>query len=72
MEKRTSILVCVVLFIGMAGGYTLGTIKPIGKHIKTEYFLELKPNSVIIEDVRGNIMSCPYDKLVETLERDNL
>lgn len=72
MERRTSILVCVVLFIGMAGGYTLGTIKPIGKHIKTEYFLELKQNSVIIEDVRGNIMSCPYDKLVETLEKDNL
>jgi ABC-type transporter Mla maintaining outer membrane lipid asymmetry permease subunit MlaE len=72
MERRTSILVCVVLFIGMAGGYTLGTIKPIGKHIKTEYFLELKQNSVIIEDVRGNIISCSYDKLVETLEKDNL
>lgn len=72
MERKTSILVCVVLFIGLVGGYTLGTIKPIGKHIKTEYFLELKQNSVIIEDVRGNIISCPYDKLVETLEKDNL
>lgn len=72
MERRTSILVCVVLFIGIAGGYTIGTIKPIGRHIKTEYFLELKPNSVMIEDVRGNVISCPYNKLVETLEKDNL
>ena len=44
MERKTIILVCVVLFIGLAGGYTLGTLKAIGKHVDTEYFLELKPN----------------------------
>lgn len=72
MERRTSILVCVVLFIGIAGGYTLGTIKPIGRHIKTEYFLELKPNSVMIESADGYLYECPLDSLPIVLLKDNL
>ena len=72
MEKRTSILVCVVLFIGLAGGYTLGTLKGIGKHIDTEYFIELKPKSVMIESVDGYIYECPLDSLPAVLLKDNL
>ena len=72
MERRTSILVCVVLFIGIAGGYTIGTVKPIGRHIKTEYFLELKPNSVMIESADGYLYECPLDSLPTVLLKDNL
>ena len=72
MERKTIILVCVVLFIGMAGGYTLGTLKTIGKHIDTEYFLELKPKSVIIESIDGYIYECHIDSIPAVLLRDNL
>ena len=72
MERKTIILVCVVLFIGMAGGYTLGTLKTICKHIDTEYFLELKPKSVIIESIDGYIYECPIDSIPAVLLRDNL
>ena len=72
MERRTSILVCVVLFIGLAGGYTLGTLKGIGKHIDTEYFLELKQNSVVIESIDGYIYECPLDSIPAVLLKDNL
>ena len=72
MERKTIILVCVVLFIGMAGGYTLGTLKTIGKHIDTEYFLELKPKAVIIESIDGYIYECPIDSIPAVLLRDNL
>ena len=72
MERRTSILVCVVLFIGLAGGYTLGTLKAVGKHVDTEYFLELKQNSVVIESIDGYIYECPIDSLPAVLLKDNL
>lgn len=72
MEKKTSILVCVVLFIGLAGGYTLGTLKAVGKHVNTEYFIELKQNSVIIESIDGYIYECPIDSIPVVLLRDNL
>jgi hypothetical protein len=72
MERKTIILVCVVLFIGLAGGYTLGTLKAIGKHVDTEYFLELKPKSVMIESIDGYIYECPIDSIPAVLLRDNL
>lgn len=72
MERRTIILVCVVLFIGLTGGYTLGTLKAVGKHVDTEYFLELKENSVLIESVDGYLYECPMDSIPAVLERDNL
>ena len=72
MERRTALLVTVVFAIGMFGGLAIGSIRAKARHIKTEYFLELKQNNVLIEDIDGNIISSPYDKISETLEKDNL
>lgn len=72
MERRTALLVTVVFAIGMFGGLVIGSITTSARHIKTEYYLELKQDHVLIEDIDGNIISSPYDKLSETLEKDNL
>lgn len=72
MEKRIALLVTVVFGIGMVGGLFIGSARTESQHIKTEYYLELKPNSVLIEDVHGNFITCPYERIPEILMKDNL
>jgi hypothetical protein len=72
MEKRTALLVTVVFGIGMFGGIIVGSIRTKSQHIKTEYFIELKHETVLIEDIDGNIITCPFDKISDALSKDNL
>jgi hypothetical protein len=72
MERRTALLVTVVFAIGMFGGIIVGSIRTKSQHIKTEYFIELKHHNVLIEDIHGNTISCPYEKIGQILIKDNL
>lgn len=56
----------------MSIGYGIGTMYNRAKHIKPEYYIELKPNKVLIEDLNGNLITCPIDKVSEALLEDNL
>lgn len=58
-----------ILALGI--GYVIGSIRFTSKHIKTEYFLELKPNKVLIESSDGHIMQCNYGQITNTLIKDN-
>ena len=72
MEKSFAILVTVVFGLGMFGGLVIGSIRTKAKHIKTEYFIELKPKSVMIEAADGYLYECPLDSLPAVLLKDNL
>ena len=72
MERRTALLVTVVFAIGMFGGIIVGSIRTKSQHIKTEYFIELKHETVLIEDTEGNIITCPFNDISKALLRDNL
>jgi hypothetical protein len=72
MEKRTALLITTVFAIGLLGGIFIGSTRTESQHIKTEYYLEMKPDHVLIEDTHGNCITCPYDKIHEVLLRDNL
>jgi hypothetical protein len=67
-----TVLRIVYLLIALGIGFTLGSIRRIGQHITTEYFLELKPNSVVIEGTDGHTIECSYDKIGDVLIKDNL
>jgi hypothetical protein len=70
MERKITLLVTVVVGIGI--GMWIGSVRTRSQHINTEYYIELKPNSVLIEDMHGNFITCPYDKISEILIKDNL
>jgi len=72
MERSFAILVTVMFGLGMFGGLVIGSINTKAKHIKTEYFIELKPNSVMIEAADGYLYECPLDSLPAVLLKDNL
>ena len=72
MEKSMAILVTVMFGLGMFGGLAIGSIRTKAKHIKTEYFIELRENSVMIESVDGYLYECPLDSLPSVLLKDNL
>jgi muramoyltetrapeptide carboxypeptidase LdcA involved in peptidoglycan recycling len=56
----------------MFGGIVVGSIRTKSQHIKTEYFIELKHETVLIEDTEGNIITCPFNDISKALLRDNL
>ena len=72
MEKSLAILCTVMFGVGMFGGLAIGSIRTKAKHIKTEYFIELRENSVVIESVDGYLYECPLDSLPVVLLKDNL
>jgi hypothetical protein len=72
MEKRLALLITSVFGMGMGGGLLIGSVRTESQHIKTEYYLELRPRSILIEDINCNVITCPYDKISETLIKDNL
>ena len=72
MEKKLALLVVLILAIGMFTGYVMGSIRTKAQHVKTEYYLELRPNSVIIEGIDGYLIECPIDSIASVLVKDNL
>ena len=72
MDKKLSLLVVLIFALGIFTGYIMGSIRAKSEHIKTEYYLELRPNSVIIESIDGHLIECPMDSIASVLERDNL
>lgn len=76
-EKRNSLMAVGLFSLGLFGGWLLGSIAPVNglkqTHIKAEYYLELRPNDlVIIEDCAGNTIKCKTDDIPAVLLRDNL
>ena len=72
MDKKLSLLVVLIFALGVFTGYVMGSIRAKAEHVKTEYYLELRPNSVIIESIDGYLIECPMDSIASVLERDNL
>jgi ACR3 family arsenite efflux pump ArsB len=72
MDKKLSLLVTLILAMGIFVGYVMGSIRAKAEHVKTEYYLELRPNSVVIESIDGYLIECPMDSIASVLERDNL
>ena len=72
MDKKLSLLVTLVFALGVFIGYVMGSVRAKAEHVKTEYYLELRPNSVVIESIDGYLMECPMDSIASVLERDNL
>lgn len=72
MDKKLSLLVVLIFAMGTFIGYVMGSIRAKAEHVKTEYYLELRPNSVVIESIDGYLMECPLDSIASVLEKDNL
>ena len=72
MDKKLSLLVTLILAMGIFVGYVIGSVRAKAEHVKTEYYLELRPNSVVIESIDGYLIECPMDSIASVLERDNL
>ena len=55
LEKRKSLMVVAYFAIGLFGGWLIGSIAPVNglkpTHIKAEYYLELRPNDVLLTPV---------------------
>ena len=72
MDKKLSLLITLILAMGIFVGYVMGSVRAKAEHVKTEYYLELRPNSVVIESIDGYLIECPLDSIASVLERDNL
>jgi hypothetical protein len=71
-ERKFALLVVLIFALGIFTGYVMGSIRAKAEHVKTEYYLELRPNSVVIESIDGYFIECPMDSIASVLERDNL
>jgi hypothetical protein len=71
-ERKLALLVVLIFALGIFTGYVMGSIRAKAEHVKTEYYLELRPNSVVIESIDGYFIECPMDSIASVLERDNL
>lgn len=71
-ERKLALLVVLIFALGIFTGYVMGSIRAKAEHVKTEYYLELRPNSVVIESIDGYLIECPMDSIPAVLERDNL
>ena len=72
MDKKLSLLITLIFALGIFTGYVMGSIRAKAEHVKTEYYLELRPNSVVIESIDGYLIECPLDSIASVLEKDNL
>ena len=72
MDKKVLIVFAGVFAIGLGTGLVISSKRIESQHIKTEYFIELKHHNVLIEDIHGNTISCPYEKIGQILIKDNL
>jgi len=71
-ERKLALLVVLIFALGIFTGYVMGSIRAKAEHVKSEYYLELRPNSVVIESIDGYLIECPMDSIASVLERDNL
>jgi hypothetical protein len=72
-EKRNALFVVTYFAIGLFGGWLIGAVTyHHPRHVDTEYFIELKGNSAIIEGLDRHTYFCPIDSIPAVLERDNL
>jgi len=72
MDKKLSLLITLIVAMGIFVGYVMGSVRAKAEHVKTEYYLELRPNSVVIESIDGYLIECPLDSIASVLEKDNL
>lgn len=72
MDRKLALLVVLIFAMGIGTGYFMGAVRTKAAHVETEYYLELRPNSVVIESIDGYIMECPLDSIASVLEKDNL
>jgi len=73
MEKRNSLFVVTYFALGLFGGWLISSLtQHRTRHVDTEYFIELKGNSAIIEGLDRHTYFCPIDSIPAVLERDNL
>jgi hypothetical protein len=72
-EKRNALFVVTYFSIGLFGGWLIGAVAyHHPRHVDTEYFIELKGDSAIIEGLDRHTYTCPIDSIPAVLERDNL
>lgn len=72
-EKRNALFVVAYFLLGLFGGWLLAAVtQHQTRHVDTEYFIELKGNSAIIEGLDRHTYFCPIDSIPAVLERDNL
>jgi hypothetical protein len=59
--------------LGVVVGLLIGsTTQHRTRHVDTEYFIELKGNSAIIEGLDRHTYFCPIDSIPSVLIKDNL
>ena len=72
-EKRNSLFVVAYFTVGLLGGWIIAASRyHHPRHVDTEYFIELKGDSAIIEGLDRHTYFCPIDSIPAVLERDNL
>jgi hypothetical protein len=73
MERRNSLMVVAYFTVGLLCGWLIATSKyHHPRHVDTEYFIELKGDSAVIEGLDRHTYTCPIDSIPAVLERDNL
>jgi hypothetical protein len=73
MEKRNSLFVVAYFSIGLFGGWLIGAMTyHHPRHVDTEYYLELKGDSAVIEGTDRHTYTCPIDSIPAVLVKDNL
>jgi hypothetical protein len=72
-EKRNALFVVTYFSIGLFGGWLIGAIAyHHPRHVDTEYYLELRGDSAVIEGLDRHTYFCPIDSIPAVLLRDNL
>jgi hypothetical protein len=72
-EKRNALFVVTYFALGLFGGWLIGAVAyHHPRHVDTEYFIELKGDSAVIEGIDRHTYTCPIDSIPAVLERDNL
>lgn len=72
-EKRNALFVVTYFAIGLIGGWLIGAVAyHHPRHVDTEYFIELKGDSAVIEGLDRHTYTCPIDSIPSVLDRDNL
>jgi hypothetical protein len=73
MEKRNSLFVVAYFTVGLLGGWLIASSRyHHPRYVDTEYFIELKGDSAVIEGIDRHTYTCPIDSIPVVLERDNL
>jgi hypothetical protein len=72
-EKRNSLFVVAYFTVGLLGGWLIASTRyHHPRHVDTEYFIELKGDSAVIQGTDRHTYTCPIDSIPAVLVRDNL